>query len=373
MQLGRFRVEAVSWGDLEGVCTLTLADRMAQVADEALVAPYAPLGLHPSDAAKALVYDVFGAAIAYTVETTPAAETILGDAVYVDDRAAAISDLAAAADAWAYFDNLGGWRLRPRSSSAPGWCGPSPRARAGPSSTRRNPWSGRPSVTASWSAGRRPPTPPPVSYLATFDDPASPLRWGGPFGRVALVADSQSVTTAAQAQAVAESLLRLRLGLARTLVLRLAPNPALEPDDLIAVAFPDGRVEQHTVNAVRDRPRPGRRYGADGDVDDRRVGRPDRPRRHHPGAAVAAGRGVSTRVPYTRTLPVVLRERLDELDRIQLLAARVTAVPDARHVTVSYGGATVTIPRLASYAAAVNDTAQVLAQGSVMLALGTVK
>src|SRR5262245_6513777 len=89
VQLGRFRVDAVTWSELEGVASLTLVDRFAQIQDEPLLAPYAPAGQHPSDAAVALVMEVFGGSIAYHVLTDPASEPLLGDAVYTDDRASA--------------------------------------------------------------------------------------------------------------------------------------------------------------------------------------------------------------------------------------------------------------------------------------------
>jgi hypothetical protein len=91
---------------------------------------------------------------------------------------------------------------------------------------------------------------PPVQALATFDDPTSPIRWGGPFGHVAILADSTTVTTVAEAQAAANSLLNLRLKQTRSLELTSAPNPALEAGDTITVAFPDGRTERHLIDAV---------------------------------------------------------------------------------------------------------------------------
>jgi hypothetical protein len=89
---------------------------------------------------------------------------------------------------------------------------------------------------------------PPIYALAIYDDPTSPIRWGGPFGRVVLIAESTAVQTQDQADAIARSLLALRLGLSRTLTLRSVPNPALEPDDPIDVVFPGGRVETQTIN-----------------------------------------------------------------------------------------------------------------------------
>ena len=73
---------------------------------------------------------------------------------------------------------------------------------------------------------------PPVSALAVDDDPDSPTLWDGPFGKVALIAQSSSVPDAAAALAAAESLLRLRLKLTRSLKLTAAPNPALEAGDV---------------------------------------------------------------------------------------------------------------------------------------------
>jgi hypothetical protein len=248
VQLGRFRVDAVSWGDFEGVCTLTLSDRMAQVQDEALVAPFAPLGLHPSDACVDLIEAVFGSSILYHVETSAASEPVIGDAVYVDDRAAAVSDLAAA-NAWAFFDNLGDFVLRPRGNpeESDSWLAANETGSLLDSEESLDRSNVRNGVLV---RGQATADAPPVSALATHDDAASPLRWGGPFGHVPLIVDSQSVATTAAAQDLADSMLRLRLGLSRTVVLHAVPNPAIEPDDVIDVNFADGRFEQHLVNGI---------------------------------------------------------------------------------------------------------------------------
>jgi len=252
VQLGRFRVEAIVWGELEGTATLTLADRMAQVQDEALTAPFAPAGLHPSEAAQQLVYAVFGDSILYHLETTPATEPVIGDAAYVDDRAAALTDLAASANAWAMFDHLGDFLLRPREPDPPPasvWtidAGSTGALMTSQESLERSNVRNGVLVRGQPTADA-----PPVSALATFDDATSPLRWGGPFGRVPLISDSQSVATADQAAAVASSLLVLRLGLARTMTFRSVPNPTLEPDDVVTIVHPDGRTEDLTLNSVR--------------------------------------------------------------------------------------------------------------------------
>ena len=251
VQLGRLRVDSIVWHELQGLATLTLNDRMAQIQDEAFTVPYAPAGMHPSDAIVDIVDQVFGATIAYDVQTDPASEPTLGPAtVYLDDRAGAISDLASSVSADVAFDNIGDLVVRPRDQPAPpAWtvdAGEAGSMIAADETLDRS--SVRNGVVV---RGQADPDSPPFYALATYDDPAAPTRWAGPFGRVAMIADSTTVTTQDQADSTARSLLNLRLGLQRTLTLTALPNPALEPDDTIAIVFADGRTEQQIVNSVQ--------------------------------------------------------------------------------------------------------------------------
>lgn len=251
VQLGRFRVESIVWSQLAGAATLTLADRMAQVIDEAFVTPWAPSGLKPSNAAVAAVQAVFGGSIAYHIETTPASEpTLTGNTIYEEDRAAAISDLASSVGAEALFDHLGDFVIRPRARPPDvAWvidAGERGALLAAEETLDRSSVRNGVSVRGQPEADL-----PPIYALATYDDSASPLRWGGPFGRVPLIAASTAVNTQAQADATAQSLLNLRLGLSRNLVLESIPNPAIEPGDTVEIVFADGRSEEQTVNSVR--------------------------------------------------------------------------------------------------------------------------
>jgi hypothetical protein len=184
------------------------------------------------------------------VLTNPAAETALVETVYDEDRAAAISDLAAGVGAEAFFDNLGDFVIRPRptGTGTPVWVFDAGAtgvmvgaAESLDGSSVRNGVAVR-GVAAADSA--------PIFALATDNDPASPTRWGGPFGKVALIVSLTSATTQAAADATAASLLNLRLGLSRTVVLRGVPNPALVPGDLIEIRYPDGRSELQLVNSL---------------------------------------------------------------------------------------------------------------------------
>jgi Domain of unknown function (DUF5047) len=250
VQLGRLRVENVTWIELQGRASLTLADRMAQIADETFTTPFVPSGQKPSDAIVTAVQQVFGATIAYHVSTTPATETALVDVVYDADRAAAISDLAAGINAQAFFDNLGDFVLRPRPSTVgePVWSFDSGELGVMINASESL---DRSSVRNGVAVRATPdPTLPPIYSLATDTDPASPTRWGGPFGKVALIVNSNSIMTQAQADSTAARLLNLRLGLSRTLELRGVPNPAIEPGDLIEIVHADGRSELQYVNSL---------------------------------------------------------------------------------------------------------------------------
>lgn len=81
-----------------------------------------------------------------------------------------------------------------------------------------------------------------------------------------------------------------------------------------------------------------------------------------------------TPLPPSRSLTAVLRGRAaDAPAPVRLLVGKVTAVPDASSVAVQIGGATVVVPRLASYTApAIGRPAYLLSAGGLTIALGTV-
>lgn len=250
VQLGRFRVDSVVWPELQGQATLTLVDRMAQIQDEPFTELFAPYGLTASPAIVAIGQQVFGSSIQYHVLTDPATEPLLGDVVYTEDRASAMNDLASSISAEAIFDNLGDLVVRPRDRPPEiAW---TVDAGLRGSMLEAEETLDRSSVRNGVVVRGQPdPATPPIWALATYDDPAAPTRWGGPFGKVALISDSSAVQDQTQAYQAARSLLNLRLALQRTLTISSLPNPALEPDDLIRLEFADGRTETQKVNSTR--------------------------------------------------------------------------------------------------------------------------
>jgi Domain of unknown function (DUF5047) len=245
---GRLRVESVNWGTLEASASLELADRMGQVRDEPFTAPYVAGGQTAAQAAVGIVQGVFGSSIDYH---TPYAPTdVIADAFYSGSRADALSALEQSVSAETYFD-VGGdfvFDRRPPADAPVVWT-----IDAGATGTMVD---ARESLdrTGVYNGvlvqGQAAADAPPISALATFDDPSSPIRWGGPFGKVALLTQSTTVQTVEQAAATAQDLLRLRLMQTRSLEVTNAPNPALEAGDTVRIVFPDGRDEHHLLDAV---------------------------------------------------------------------------------------------------------------------------
>jgi hypothetical protein len=249
VQLGFLRIESVTWATAQARATLTCSERMAQVRDELLMTPYAPNGLLPSAAARALVEGVFAATIAYDV-TAGATETAMTDVTFDRDRAEAIASLATGAGCEAYFDAAGNFVYRPLPTGAtPDWT-----VDAGPGGVLVDAGEAL-DRTATYNGvfvrGQAAANEPPLTALVVDDDPASPTLWGGPFGKVVRIEESTAVQTVAQAQAAAAALLESGLGLSRALNLTAVPNPALEPGDRVQVVFPDGRSELHVLDALR--------------------------------------------------------------------------------------------------------------------------
>lgn len=253
-RVATLRVENVSWSATQGQATIELADRMAQVQDEPFTTPYAPTGLTPAQAAEQLVRDVFGDTILYHVTATGG--TPLADTVYDQDRAQALGDLASSIGADATFDAAGDFVLAPSppdpATLTPVWTfdvGDFGTLIETQENLDRSSIRNGVAVRGAADLTVVPPIPP-VYALAVDADAASPTRWAGPFGKVAMIVSSTSVQTQAQADATAASLLNIRLGLARTVTLRGVPNPALEPDDVVLARYPDGREEHLRVNAI---------------------------------------------------------------------------------------------------------------------------
>ena len=78
-------------------------------------------------------------------------------------------------------------------------------------------------------------------------DPSSPLRYGGPFGKVIQVINDTSLTTDAQCYSRARTELARYTGLSYSLDFSAIPNPALDVGDFIKFVYPDETAELHQL------------------------------------------------------------------------------------------------------------------------------
>lgn len=87
----------------------------------------------------------------------------------------------------------------------------------------------------------------PVAGEASVTDQASPMYIGGPFGDVPTFTNSSTVTTADQASFAATNQLAAALGQVETISLTVAPNPALDVDDVVFVYRPRAGIDGYYV------------------------------------------------------------------------------------------------------------------------------
>ncbi|MFD6364489.1 DUF5047 domain-containing protein [Streptomyces roseolus] len=89
----------------------------------------------------------------------------------------------------------------------------------------------------------------PVSAIAYDDDPTSPTRWGGPYGRVPKFYSSALLTTTGACVGAAESLLFDAIAPNIQTSVSASPNPALEPGDCVRLRYA-GRKNLFIVQAL---------------------------------------------------------------------------------------------------------------------------
>jgi hypothetical protein len=200
-------------------------------------------------AAGEIVQAVFGDEIAYQILYDPPYELL--NTAYTDSRVDAVLDLARASSAFAFFDANGDFVFTDLPSVEADdsvWTVDAGETGVLVSDVEALDRTGI--YNGVIVQGQASPDLPPLQAMVVDDDPESPTRWGGPYGRVVRIEQSSVVLTVAQAQAAAAALLDARLGLSRSIALTAAPNPALEPGDVITVTFEDGRQERHVVDAI---------------------------------------------------------------------------------------------------------------------------
>lgn len=102
------------------------------------------------------------------------------------------------------------------------------------------------------ATGEAPGEAPPVRGVVLDLDEDSPTYWWGPFGHVPRFYSSDMLTTVEQCTSAAAAMLDRIQGLPYSVDFSLVPNPALEPLDVVEVAFTnDRRPETHVIETLK--------------------------------------------------------------------------------------------------------------------------
>lgn len=246
--LGYFRIVTPEQQTFRGPIRISGQDRMAGIIDARLTAPVqysatTTAGTVVSD----LVTQVYpGASIEWDDDTSGRQ---LGRAlVSQDDRYGFLNDLITSYGKIWYWDHRGVLVItNVPDTTTPVWTVDSGRGGVlvslSRSLTRTGIYNG---VVAT---GEATDTSTPPTALAVDDNPSSPTYWHGKFGPVPMFYSSPLLTTAGQCAAAARTLLTKQLGAPYSVSFTAAPNPALEPWDVVQLRYP-GRSELHVLKTV---------------------------------------------------------------------------------------------------------------------------
>lgn len=238
VSLGYFRIDNVEQPDApNGPIRITGSDRMSMIIDATLTDPkqYAATDTYVGVVSD-LVLDAYADAEIDWDDLGIGGDAIGRSVVVESDRYAFLRELVTSVGKVAYFDHRGRLTIKsPPDPTMPLW------------TVARGAYGVLVSVSRSLSregvyngviaTGEAFDTETPARGLATDDGVSSPTRWGGPFGKVPREFSSPLLTTDAQAKLAAATVLQRSLGLPYNVDFTAIPNPALEPDDPIAVGI----------------------------------------------------------------------------------------------------------------------------------------
>lgn len=91
-----------------------------------------------------------------------------------------------------------------------------------------------------------------VNYqgIAYDNDPTSPTRWGGPFGKKPRFYSSPFLKSDAECVSAATNILNQSNRLKSSIDFSFVPNPLVEVGDVVEVEYPDGSIEKHIIRSL---------------------------------------------------------------------------------------------------------------------------
>jgi hypothetical protein len=238
VSLGYFRINDVEQPDApDGPIRLIGADRMCMIIDATLLTP---VQFPATDTYENVIAQlVAGASEDLEIEWDDA--DVAGDAIgrtflVEKDRYGALRELVLGLGKIAYFDHRGVLLIRtPPSARSALWS--VARGEGGVLVSASRSLSRAGVYNAVLATGEALDTEPPVRGVAVDEGADSPTRYGGPFGRVPREFASPLLTTVAQCQLAAATVLRRSTGLPYNVDFAAVPNAALEPDDPIMLGI----------------------------------------------------------------------------------------------------------------------------------------
>lgn len=272
IQLGVFRLQDTNWTEATGrIPTVDFFDRMQGIQDANFLGPLDHSGWKVKTLLPKLLKDVYGTRINVTIDGSLANPKLPGGTIFQEDRVDAVNQCLSLMAAEGGFDSYGNYQVTPVKALTQlntvadavytvegGAYGTMQEAQRGV--TRDGLVNGVTVFGATKSDG--------TMYIGqAFDtDSRSPTYWGSlhlnaaghvvnvdnntTFVRTTAQISNDALTSNAQCVAAANAYLLANLGLARSLSLTAACNPALELADIINVAYLDGTNELHMVDSL---------------------------------------------------------------------------------------------------------------------------
>ena len=252
--LGYYRIDNVDQGDApDGPIQLSGKDRMSMVVDTRLTTP---LVFAATDTLGDIVDELVGYAVpGVVIEWDDATDSEpIGRAGFTpdDNRYGFLREILTGVGKVGSFDHRGILVIRtpPDPRSRPSWT--VSRGRDGVLVSASRSLSREGVANGVFATGESVDTEPPVSALVVDSDPDSPTFWGGPFGRIAKPFASPLLTTAAQCELAAATVLRRSTGLPYNADFSAVPNPAVEVEDVIALGIEGSPVQYERKLIVGD-------------------------------------------------------------------------------------------------------------------------
>jgi hypothetical protein len=241
VQLGIFRINTPAQTDVpDGTITIDAEDRMSGIIDAEFIYPRQfPAAMLRGALVALLIGEVYPSAVVEWDDGTATSGLPLGRSIVVDtDRFGTLKELLTSLGRIGYWDYRGVFVVRtaPLVTGAPAW-----RINAGENGvltemSRNLTRKGVKNIII--ATGESADATAPVIGVVADLTPNSPTRYGGPFGPVPGRISSPLFSTNAQCVTAATAELRKSLGLPYQVSLGSIVNAALEPYDVVEVAYP---------------------------------------------------------------------------------------------------------------------------------------